>query len=298
MTAPADPSPGASPDPSRRFSRLEGVEPVQVDEGRARRRRRPTMVLLRRIEADTPVHRLWAGTKLIAAVAISVVISFFPTWPAVAVLAGLVVGTCVLARVPWSAVPRPPVWFWIALVVGAALTLASGGKPEIAVPGGHVGLGNLEAYCRLMLVGFLLVGSGLLIGWTTSLADVGPAVGRLLGPLRRLRVPADEWAVAIALCIRSLPLFVDEIRTLLAARRLRPPDTSRRGPLRFLDEAVDLLIAGLAVSLRRAAEMGEAMTARGGTGSITDRAPGPGLVDAVALLVVAGACSAGALIPG
>lgn len=264
---------------------------------RPQRRRRPSLVFLRRVEADTPVHRLWAGTKLVAAAAVSVVISFFPTWPAVAVLAALVVGAALLARIPRSALPRPPLWFWLAMLVGALLTMVSGGRPYGVIAGTRVGFGNLEGYGRLLAVGFLLIGSGMLVGWTTSLADVGPAVGRLLRPLRRLHVPAEEWAAAIALCIRSVPLLVDEIRTLLAARRLRPRDTTRPAPLRLLDEGVDLLVAGLAVSLRRATEMGEAMTARGGTASITARDVGPRLRDVVAILVVAAACGLGALLP-
>lgn len=266
-------------------------------DSRRQRRRRPALVLFRRIEADTPIHRLWAGTKLVAAMGVSIVISFFPTWPAVAVLAGLMVGAALIARIPRTALPRPPWWFWAGLVLGALLTLASGGSPNVMIGGARVGLGNLESYCRLLAVGLLLIGSGMLVGWTTSLAEVGPAVGRLLSPLRRLHVPADEWAVAIALCVRSVPLLVDEIRTLLAARRLRPRPAIRTHPLRLLDDGADLLVAGLAVSLRRAAEMGEAMTARGGTASITARDAGPRLRDAVAIVVVAGACGLGALLP-
>jgi energy-coupling factor transport system permease protein len=253
-------------------------------------------VLLREIEADTAIHRLWAGTKLVAAAALSVTISFHPTWVMVAASAAVLLTATMLARVPWSAIPRPPVWFWTALFIGAALTLISGTKPELRVFGGHVGLGDLESYVLFVAIGVVLVWAGVLIGWTTSLGDVGPAIGRLLGPLRRLRVPADEWAIAIALCMRCLPLVVDEMRTLIAARRLRPTPSSDRKLLRYVDDAGGLLVAGLSVSLRRAAEMAEAMTARGGTASITQRAGGPGLGDVIATVVVAAACAAGVVV--
>jgi energy-coupling factor transport system permease protein len=262
------------------------------------RRRRPrSFVLLREIEADTVVHRLWAGTKLVAAVVLSLTISFFPVWPMVAASAAVLLVSTMLARVPWSAIPRPPGWFWAALVIGAALTLISGGKPEVRILGGHLGVGNVESYVLFVAIGVVLIWAGVLIGWTTSLGDVGPAVGRLLGPLRRFRVPADEWAIAIALCMRCLPLIVDEMRTLIAARRLRPSPPVSRNLLRYVDEAGQLLVAGLSVSLRRAAEMAEAMTARGGTASITQRAPGPKRRDAIALAIVVAVCVAGVLAP-
>jgi energy-coupling factor transport system permease protein len=249
------------------------------------------------VDADTPVHRLWAGTKLLAASGVSITVSLMPSWSAIAVMALVLVGGSLLARVPWGAVPRPPIWFWVLVVLGAVLTVFSGGAPEIALAGVHVGLGDLDSYVRFTLVSLILLAAGAIIGWTTSLGDIGPAVGLLLRPLKLIRVPVEEWATAIALCIRSLPLLVEEIRTLVAARRLRPRPPARQGALHLLDEAGDLLVAALSVSLRRAAEMAEAMTARGGTGHITARAPGPRRRDAVALALVAAACTAGWLLP-
>jgi hypothetical protein len=72
------------------------------------RRRRPrSFVLLREIEADTVIHRLWAGTKLVAAVVLSLTISFYPTWAIVAASAAVLLAATMLARVPWSAPPLP-----------------------------------------------------------------------------------------------------------------------------------------------------------------------------------------------
>ncbi len=138
-----------------------------------------------------------------------------------------------------------------------------------------------------------------LVGWTTPLGEIAPAVSRLLAPLRLVRVPVDEWAVAVALCVRSLPLLVDELRTLVAARRLRPapPRPGRSTLQRWLDEPVDLMVAALAVSMRRAGELAEAITARGGTGLIAARTRRPRAIDALALLVVGAVCAGATMLP-
>jgi len=94
----------------------------------------------------------------------------------------------------------------------------------------------------------------------------------------------EEWSVSLALAIRCLPLLVDETRTLVAARRLRPRNRRRRDR-----EALDLLAAELVVALRRAGELGAAIAARGGLGAIADDAKRPGWRDAVALAVIAAA---------
>jgi energy-coupling factor transport system permease protein len=118
--------------------------------------------------------------------------------------------------------------------------------------------------------------------------------------LRLVRVPVEEWAVAVALSVRSLPLLVDEMRTLVAARRLRPPPPrpGRTTVGRWLEELVDLLVAALAVSMRRAGELAEAITARGGTGLVAARTVRPRRADALALVVVGLFCAGAALVPG
>ena len=117
----------------------------------------------------------------------------------------------------------------------------------------------------------VLLWLGLMVSWTTNVADVAPAVAMLGRPFKVLRVPVDDWAIALALALRSFPMMLDEFRLLYAARRLRPrpvlPDARARRR-RWLIELVDLLAAGITVALRRADEMGDAIIARGGAGQI------------------------------
>jgi energy-coupling factor transport system permease protein len=113
--------------------------------------------------------------------------------------------------------------------------------------------------------------------------------------LRVLRIPIDDWAVAIALALRAFPMLIDEFGTLYAARRLRPKQhlASRRARRRqWLLEIVDLLAAAVTVALRRADEMGDAITARGGAGQISAAPSRPKAVDWVAFAVVLAVCGA------
>ncbi|MGH9056758.1 MAG: CbiQ family ECF transporter T component [Acidimicrobiales bacterium] len=266
-----------------------------------RERRPPRLTLLREIQVDSPVHRLWAGTKLVSVGGLSVVLSYFPSWGAIGLVFCLLLASTLLAHVPRGAWPRVPVWFWATLVVTGGLASVAGGSPHVRVAGVILGLGGLDAYCRFVAVGACLLFAAAVVGWTTPLGEIAPAVARLLSPLRLVRVPVDEAAVAVALCVRSLPLLVSEMRTLYAARRLRPPpprpeDATSLG--RWLDELVDLLVAALAVSMRRAGELAEAITVRGGTGLIAARTRRPGWGDVVALVVVACVCAAATMLPG
>ena len=58
----------------------------------ASRQRRP-VVLLRPVPGTSVIHELWAGTKIIVVFAISMLLSFYPGWIAIGLMALLVVVT-------------------------------------------------------------------------------------------------------------------------------------------------------------------------------------------------------------
>ena len=90
-------------------------------------------------------------------------------------------------------------------------------------------------------------------------------------------------------------MLIDEFRVLFAARKLRPREfastaTERRH--RMSREIIDLLAAAITVTLRRADEMGDAITARGGAGQLSALPSRPKWIDAVAVAIVLAVCAA------
>ena len=257
-------------------------------------RRGAEITLLRPIPGDTVVHRLWAGTKLLSLGAVALVLSLQPTWPAIGMAGGVVSAGVLLARIPRGAVPRLPRLFWVAFVLTAALSLRSTAHPLGHLAGVPVSWGGVEIWARLTALAAVVLGAAALISWTTALAEVAPALSRLGTPLKWMRLPVDEWATTVALSIRCLPMLIEEVRTMTAARRVRPsirrPRESR--VMWWTREGHDLLMAALSVSLRRATELGEAIEARGGFGSVAATGSMPGRWDAVTLGLVAGLCVA------
>ncbi len=272
-----------------------------LDSRPAKEARRPArLTLLREIKVDSPIHRLSTETKFVSVAGMSVTLSFFPSWGAIGIVALILVSATVLARVPASALPRPPSWFWALLVFTGLLGSVSGGRPYLHVGSSRVGLGAADQYAKFILIGVLLVFGGMVIGWTTALADVAPAMKWLFAPFRLIGAPVEEWAIAVSLCIRSFPLMLSEIRTLVAARRLRPAPELKPGQSnldRLGNDAVDAIVAVLAISIRRSGELADAITARGGTGAITARKRNWHWPDTLALAIVGSACLVASQIP-
>jgi energy-coupling factor transport system permease protein len=164
------------------------------------------------------------------------------------------------------------------------------------VAGIGLSLGGLDQWAQFTALAAVLVFSGALIGWTTPLGEVAPALAQLGRPLRWLRLPVDEWIIAIGLAIRCLPLLIDEMRVLAAARRLRaheddPQERPRATVRNMLVETHDLMATAIVASIRRARDLADAIVARGG---ITTGGELPGarfhFDDAVVLLATTALC--------
>lgn len=262
---------------------------------RPTRRRSRSVVLLRPVPGSSAVHELWAGTKLLVVFGVSVLMTFYPGWVAIGLVAALVLTAARIARIPRGALPSVPRWLWILIAVGAITAAFSGGSPAIELAGLPLGLGGVLKFLRITTLSIVLLGLGAMVSWTTNIAEIAPAVATLGRPLRVLRIPVDEWAVALALALRAFPMLIDEFRVLYAARRLRPkqlPATRRARRKHHALELIDLLATAITVTLRRADEMGDAITARGGTGQISAAPSRPRPADWLTLSVVSALCAA------
>ena len=259
----------------------------------AARQRRP-VVLLRPIPGTSVIHELWAGTKLIAVFVISLLLAFYPGWIAIGLSALLVAGAVRLARIPRGALPSVPRWLWLLLLLGMFTAALGGGEPVLHLWSLDFEAGGLLKFLRFTALSIVLLALGAMVSWTTNVADVAPAVSTLGRPLKWVRVPVDDWAVALSLALRAFPMLVEEFRLLFASRRLRPRPVMPDGRTRRsrLSDLVDLLAAGVTVALRRADEMGDAITARGGTGQISAAPSRPRRADWVALGICAVVCAA------
>jgi energy-coupling factor transport system permease protein len=251
------------------------MTPTLTRRGDRIRRAGPGDVLLKRLPGNSLMHRLWAGTKLLGLAILTIAVLLRPSWGMIIALGVVTVVVVIAARVPRSAVPRMPGWFWLSVLIGLALSWFGG---------------NLESSLQVLALTAAFIVLSAVVTWTTALEDLAPAVATLGTPLRWVRVPVEEWAVTTVLCIRSLPLLVEELRVLFAARRLRGR-SGRRRAASAVEGLIDVLTAATASTIRRANDLGAALAARGGAMRLNARRVRIGWTDVVALVVVAG-CSA------
>lgn len=214
--------------------------------------------LLRYAETGSLIHRADARTKVMALTAMALILSFDPSWSTAAATWAVVVLAFLAARLPRSVIPRPPKVLWWGVGLSLAFGFLAGGEPNIGPEGASLAVGGLIFQFRFLAVSFGFLALALLLGWTTPLGRLPAAAAWLLAPLRYLRIPIDDVVAGLALSVRALPLIADELSTTTALWSARPQVHKNR-----LVGAVDLAATATVAATRRAAELGEALAARG-----------------------------------
>lgn len=252
------------------------------------RRRSRSVVMLVPVPGSSTIHRLWAGTKLLVVFGVSLLLTFYPGWVTIGLVAALLVAAVRIARIPPGVLPPIPRWLWALLALGFVTAALAGGDPHISISGVNIGFGGALNFLRVTALSVVLLGLGAMVSWTTNVAEIAPALATLGRPLKLLRIPIDEWAVALSLALRAFPMLIDEFQVLYAARMLRPNPTpsGRKDRVRQQGRGmIDLMAAAIVVTLRRADEMGDAITARGGTGQLSASPARPKLADWLTLAI-------------
>jgi len=190
------------------------------------------------VPRDSVVHRLPAGTKLLALVVAALAsLALRRAWQ-VALALVVIAALYGLARIPWRATleqVRPLVWFLAALA--AFQGVVSGWERAVVVVGGMAGLVLLAALVSLTTR-------------TTALVDAVVRAGR---PLRHIGVDPERLGLLVALGIRSVAVIVEIAREVRHAQLARGATAN---PIAF--------VAPLVLrTLRHADRLAEALVARG-----------------------------------
>ncbi len=97
---------------------------------------------------------------------------------------------------------------------------------------------------------------------TTTTLDITDAFEHLLGPLRRMGVPAHEFAMVMGIALRFLPQFIDEFQTIRAAQLARGAKLATSPVKGGLAGLTSLLVPLFSSAFRHADTLSAAMDAR------------------------------------
>ncbi|GAA1078138.1 MULTISPECIES: ATP-binding cassette domain-containing protein [Tsukamurella] len=266
-----------------------------------RRHGRPQFgdVVGRPLPEETPAHRVWVGTKLAVLAAMGVVMGVRTDWWNIGASALVLLGWFLLAGAPWRAWPRLPRLFFAFGFVSLFLTAMGSGATTGHLFGVEISLSGVDVFFRALAALLVSLFAALVFCWTTPLGDVPGFLQTCLDRLGGLGRRGVAAASALALAIRLGPLALAEVRTMWGlARQRRPLRPSGRPRGVTIETMLELLLLATVQSCRRAGELADAISSRGGLGAVAQPDRGPTRLDGAVVLGTVVVLVAGVVLGG
>ena len=121
--------------------------------------------------------------------------------------------------------------------------------------------GLWAAFFMVLRISFLITCTFLLT-YTTSPIMLTDGLEKLLGPLKRLRVPVHELSMMMSIALRFIPTLIEETDKIMSAQKARGADFDTGNLFQKAKALVPLLVPLFISAFRRADELATTMECR------------------------------------
>lgn len=122
--------------------------------------------------------------------------------------------------------------------------------------------GVVRAVLMAVRVVILVVGTSVLLTYTTSPIVLTDAIESLLSPLKKIKVPVHDFAMMMTIALRFIPTLIEETEKIINAQKARGAAFDNGNILKRARALVPILIPLFVSSFNRADELATAMECR------------------------------------
>ncbi len=221
---------------------------------------------------DSLLHRLDPRTKLILSL-VYIVALFLCSGPiSFAIMAGLLLVAVILSKIPFSVILKSlrPILILLMITTLFNLFYMQEGNPLLQVWILRItDYGLYTAFFLILRIILLIIGTFVMLTYTTSPILLTDAIESLLNPLKRLHVPVHELSMMMSIALRFIPTLIEETNKILAAQKSRGANFDSGSLFARAKALVPVLVPLFVSAFRRAEDLAVAMESRcyrGGTG--------------------------------
>ena len=214
----------------------------------------------------SPLHKLDPRTKLILSI-VFIVLVFVANNPASLILLLLLSLYLIgLSRISYRVVFKglKPIFFILIFTAILNLFMTSGeGEPLL-----HFYFikiyeeGIIRAVFMSLRVIVLIIGTSVLLSYTTSPIALTDGIESLLSPLKKIKIPVHSFAMMMSIALRFIPTLVEETDKIMNAQKSRGADFSSGGLIKRAKALIPILIPLFVSAFKRADELATAMECR------------------------------------
>ncbi len=216
--------------------------------------------------ADSLLHRTDPRIKMIMLIEYLVIILLAKSVPAVALGIALTVFLMVCSGVRFSVLIKSVKPLIFVLIFTAIINLFfTSGDGDPLVHWGFIKIyieGIRNAIMMLIRLLSLVLGTSVLISFTTSPLELTDSIESLLSPLKVIKVPVHEFAMMMSIALRFIPTLIEETNKIISAQKSRCADFESGNLINRVKALIPILIPLFVSAIRRAEELADAMECR------------------------------------
>ena len=239
------------------------------------------------------LHRTDPRIKMIMMIEYLVIILVANSVPAVLLGIGLTTFLMACSGVRFSVLIKSVKPLIFVLIFTAVINLFfTAGSDDPLVHWGFIKIytqGVRNAIMMLIRLLSLVLGTSVLISFTTSPLELTDSIESLLSPLKKIGVPVHEFAMMMSIALRFIPTLIEETNKIISAQKSRCADFESGNVINRVKALVPILIPLFVSAVRRAEELADAMECRcyhGGEGRTKLKVMKSSVTDYVFLLSV------------
>lgn len=214
----------------------------------------------------SPIHKLDPRTKIILA-ALFIVAVFVANNPiSFLALALITISLIIISRISIKVVLKgiKPIIFILLFTAIINVFMTKGeGEPLVSFWIIEIYLeGIVRAFMMALRVIMLIVGTSMLLTYTTSPISLTDGLEALLSPLKKIKVPVHTFAMMMSIALRFIPTLIEETEKIMNAQKSRGADFTSGSLAQRAKALVPLLVPLFVSSFKRAEELATAMECR------------------------------------
>ena len=215
---------------------------------------------------ESAIHRLDPRTKII--MSILFIVSVFLASTPMAFVALLLFTAVMIAvsRISFKVILKGIKPIVIVLIFTAIINMfMTKGESEPLVSFWIIEIykeGIIRALFMALRVVILIVGTSVLLTYTTSPISLTDGIESLLWPLKLIKVPVHLFAMMMTIALRFIPTLVEETEKIMNAQKSRGADFSSGGLIKRAKALIPIIIPLFVSSFKRAEELATAMECR------------------------------------
>lgn len=215
---------------------------------------------------DSPIHRLDPRVKIVLALLYIVIVFLCSNVLSMALLLVSAFALILMSRIPTNIVLKSikPIVFIIAFTGIINIFWTTGeGAPLLDLGFAQIYKeGIVNAIFLVVRIIVLIIGSSILLTYTTTPIALTDGIERLLSPLKKIGLPVHDFAMIMTIALRFIPTLMEEADKIMNAQKARGADFTNGSLIQRAKALIPILIPLFSSSIRHALDLATAMECR------------------------------------